>query len=178
MAIKRLLTLRTRPPWYHSYPRPLPFTARGSSQRVQDEILHTTSLSRSIVPTRRLTPLSTVPLQLHVVRSSLVESLRSLFLGASVALTLVFGYIYITDTRASIHTFAPRVLQLLYEDAEDAHEVGNAWLRGLYTIGLHPRERDTVPEDQIDLTVKVSLIALRRLHIYVIRGRALLAEDR
>ena len=73
------------------------------------------------------------------------------------------SYIYITDTRASIHRLTPSILTWLYDDAEDAHEAGNAWLRNLYRFGLYPRERaasahglshgDGFGEERVDLSI-------------------------
>ncbi|KAK4099256.1 FMN-linked oxidoreductase [Parathielavia hyrcaniae] len=51
-------------------------------------------------------------------------------------------YYYTTDTRASLHQWlVPRVLRVLFPDAEDAHHAGTAALKALYSLGLHPRER-------------------------------------
>jgi dihydroorotate dehydrogenase len=63
---------------------------------------------------------------------------------------LSLGYIYLTDTRASVHRFvAPRLLRLLCPDAEDAHRVGTNVLKELYTLGLHPRERGMADADLV-----------------------------
>lgn len=57
---------------------------------------------------------------------------------------MVFSYLYVTDTRASIHTWlVPRLIRVLYPDAEDAHEAGTRALRILYSAGLNPRERNS-----------------------------------
>ncbi|KAL4931314.1 dihydroorotate dehydrogenase 2 [Aspergillus undulatus] len=70
------------------------------------------------------------------------RGLRRTVLGTSLALTLLVGYLYGTDTRASVHRYGvvPLIRQL-YSDAEDAHHVGVDALRTLYRYGLHPRER-------------------------------------
>ncbi|KAK1755435.1 hypothetical protein QBC47DRAFT_422696 [Echria macrotheca] len=60
-----------------------------------------------------------------------------------VALSLFAAYYIATDTRAStIHQYIiPRLIRLIYPDAEDAHHAGTAALKTLYAFGLHPRER-------------------------------------
>lgn len=73
---------------------------------------------------------------------SVVTRLKNLLFGTSIVLGLVFGHLYITDTRSGIHRwlFVPS-LRMLYDDAEDAHEAGTNILRALHDFGLHPRER-------------------------------------
>lgn len=80
--------------------------------------------------------------------SSLVIRLKNFFLGTTISLALLFGYLYITDVRAGIHQWAVvPSLRWIYDDAEEAHEVGTASLKGLYKWGLHPRERGNVPQN-------------------------------
>ncbi|KAF4766758.1 hypothetical protein N7455_005303 [Penicillium solitum] len=68
--------------------------------------------------------------------------------GASLALTLLVGYIYGTDTRASIHRYGVvPLIRLLWPDAEDAHHIGVENLKMLYKYGLHPRERGEPDRD-------------------------------
>ncbi|KAJ5171313.1 Aldolase-type TIM barrel [Penicillium coprophilum] len=68
--------------------------------------------------------------------------------GASLALTLLVGYIYGTDTRASIHRYGiVPLIRLLWPDAEDAHHTGVENLKMLYKYGLHPRERGDPDSD-------------------------------
>lgn len=68
--------------------------------------------------------------------------------GASLALTLLVGYIYGTDTRASIHRYGiVPLIRLLWPDAEDAHHTGVENLKMLYQYGLHPRERGEPDRD-------------------------------
>lgn len=70
------------------------------------------------------------------------SGLRRAALGTSLAVTLFAGYIYLTDTRASIHRYGVvPLIRLIYPDAEDAHHAGVKALRRLYDLGLHPRER-------------------------------------
>ncbi|KAL9073762.1 MAG: hypothetical protein Q9157_004627 [Trypethelium eluteriae] len=87
--------------------------------------------------------------------TNLVTRLRFFFYGTSLVLFTYLGYIYITDTRAAIHTYLIiPALRFLYPDPEDAHEVGNAALKALYTWGLHPRERGQ-PDVTGDLQTEV-----------------------
>ncbi|CAI7567328.1 unnamed protein product [Penicillium glandicola] len=68
--------------------------------------------------------------------------------GTSLALTLLVGYIYGTDTRASIHRYGVvPLIRLLWPDAEDAHHIGVENLKMLYQYGLHPRERGDPDRD-------------------------------
>lgn len=69
-------------------------------------------------------------------------------LGTSLALGLAVGYVYGTDTRASVHRYGlVPLIQLLYPDAEDAHHTGVDKLKQLYRFGLHPRERGSPDGD-------------------------------
>jgi dihydroorotate dehydrogenase len=78
--------------------------------------------------------------------------------GTSLALTLLVGYIYGTDTRASIHRYGmvPLIRQL-YPDAEDAHHMGVDMLKMLYPYGLHPRERGNPDSDGALATEVINL---------------------
>lgn len=68
--------------------------------------------------------------------------------GTSLAVVLLVGYIYGTDTRASIHRYGVvPLMRLLYPDAEEAHHVGVDNLKKLYEFGLHPRERGDPDRD-------------------------------
>ncbi|KAL4807090.1 hypothetical protein BDV18DRAFT_136857 [Aspergillus unguis] len=70
------------------------------------------------------------------------RGLRRTLLGTSLALTLLVGYVYGTDTRASVHRYGVvPLIRALYPDAEDAHHIGVDALRTLYQYGMHPRER-------------------------------------
>lgn len=83
---------------------------------------------------------------------------RRIFLGTSLALTLLVGYVYGTDTRASVHRYGVvPLLRLLYPDAEDAHHLGVDTLKTLYQFGLHPRERGN-PDGDGALTTEVGLV--------------------
>jgi dihydroorotate dehydrogenase len=70
-------------------------------------------------------------------------------------LALGFGYLYITDTRASFHQWlVVPALRMIYSDAEEAHHAGTAVLKGLYSFGLNPRERGN-PDGAGDLHVEI-----------------------
>ncbi|KAK4148555.1 hypothetical protein C8A00DRAFT_47612 [Chaetomidium leptoderma] len=67
---------------------------------------------------------------------------RNIFVTTILAATATLTYYYATDTRASIHQWlVPRLIRVLFPDAEDAHHAGTAALKALYPLGLHPRER-------------------------------------
>ncbi|KAL2826044.1 hypothetical protein BJY01DRAFT_229933 [Aspergillus pseudoustus] len=76
------------------------------------------------------------------------RGLRRTVLGTSLALTLLVGYVYGTDTRASIHRYGVvPLIRTIYPDAEDAHHSGVDALKLLYKYGLHPRERGDQDRD-------------------------------
>lgn len=80
---------------------------------------------------------------------------KNLLLGTSILAVLGFGYLYITDTRATFHQWlVPRVLRTAFPDAEEAHKISNKTLKALYSVGLHPRERGS-PDKNGDLRVEV-----------------------
>lgn len=82
--------------------------------------------------------------------------MKNLFLGSAIVVSLAFGYLYITDTRAGIHQWVVvPSLRWLYHDAEEAHEAGTKALKGLYSFGIHPRERGN-PDGAKDLEIEVS----------------------
>ncbi|KAK4448313.1 mitochondrial Dihydroorotate dehydrogenase [Podospora aff. communis PSN243] len=69
-------------------------------------------------------------------------SFKTIAISASLGLSAFVAYYYATDTRASIHQWAiPRLIRVLFPDAEDAHHAGTAAFKALYPLGLHPRER-------------------------------------
>lgn len=87
---------------------------------------------------------------------SVMTRIKNILLGTSVGLFLWFGYLYVTDVRAGIHQWAVvPSLRWFYDDAEEAHEAGTEWLKGLYAWGLHPRERGGL-DSKGDLSVEVS----------------------
>ena len=81
--------------------------------------------------------------------------MKNLVLGSTIVLGLSFTYLYVTDTRAGIHQWLiVPILRWSVPDAEDAHKAGNKALKGLFTFGLHPRERGN-PDANGDLRVEV-----------------------
>ncbi|KAL8702322.1 MAG: hypothetical protein Q9201_004470, partial [Fulgogasparrea decipioides] len=101
------------------------------------------------------TAASTTPQAASRDARSLLTRFKNLFLGTTISLTLILGYYYVTDTRASIHEWLIiPCLRYFYPDAEDAHEIGNRTLKTLYSFGLHPRERGN-PDAKGDLAVEV-----------------------
>lgn len=74
--------------------------------------------------------------------------MKNLFYGTSIALFLVLGYYYVTDTRAGVHQWVVvPSLRWLYDDAEDAHEAGTRAMKALYEFGIYPRERGNPDKD-------------------------------
>ncbi|KAH8900125.1 FMN-linked oxidoreductase [Thozetella sp. PMI_491] len=91
--------------------------------------------------------------------SLFLARLKTVLFGTSIAATLYVGYLYATDTRASVHRFVvPPLLRLIYPDAEDAHHAGTKALRSLYPLNLHPRERPgRANEESLDSNLSVSV---------------------
>ena len=80
---------------------------------------------------------------------------KNLVYGTALTLTLAFGYLYLTDTRSSIHEWlVVPALRYIYPDGEDAHHAGTKIVKALYSFGLHPRERGN-PDAAGDLEVEV-----------------------
>ncbi|KAF2242896.1 FMN-linked oxidoreductase [Trematosphaeria pertusa] len=80
---------------------------------------------------------------------------KNLIYGTALTLALSFGYLYITDTRASVHEWlVVPALRQIYPDGEDAHHAGTRIMKALYSFGLHPRERGN-PDAAGDLEVEV-----------------------
>ncbi|EME43721.1 hypothetical protein DOTSEDRAFT_71541 [Dothistroma septosporum NZE10] len=76
--------------------------------------------------------------------------------GTGLVLLLGFGFLYVTDTRASIHQYlAVPFVRLVHSDAEEAHHAGIRYIKGLYDFGLHPRERGNKDQELGDLKVEV-----------------------
>jgi dihydroorotate dehydrogenase len=71
-----------------------------------------------------------------------------LLLGSTVVLFTSLGYVYVTDTRASIHRYVfPPIIRAVFPDAEDAHHSTIAALKELYSLGVYPRERGGADSD-------------------------------
>ncbi|KAK9799932.1 hypothetical protein AB5N19_10460 [Seiridium cardinale] len=68
--------------------------------------------------------------------------LKTILITTTIGAGGYIAYIYGTDTRASLHQWlVPRVLRLIYSDAEEAHNVAVSSMKTLYSLNLHPRER-------------------------------------
>lgn len=80
---------------------------------------------------------------------------KNLIFGTVLTLGLSFGYLYVTDTRASIHEWLlVPALRQIYPDGEDAHHAGTAMLKALHSFGMNPRERGA-GDSAGDLAVEV-----------------------
>jgi dihydroorotate dehydrogenase len=87
--------------------------------------------------------------------ASPVTPLSNIFYGTALILGGGLLYLYVTDTRASIHRWlVVPALRALYGDAEEAHHAGNSALKFLWQFGLYPRERGN-PDKVGDLQVEV-----------------------
>jgi dihydroorotate dehydrogenase len=76
--------------------------------------------------------------------------------GAGLVVFLSFGFLYVTDTRASIHQWlVVPALRLIHADPEEAHHAGARYVKALYDFGLHPRERGNEDQKLGDLKVEV-----------------------
>lgn len=76
--------------------------------------------------------------------------------GTGLVLLFGFGYLYITDTRASIHQYlVVPFVRLVHSDAEEAHHAGVRYIKGLFDFNLHPRERGELDQKLGDLKVEV-----------------------
>ncbi|KAA6414421.1 MAG: FMN-linked oxidoreductase [Lasallia pustulata] len=155
MITKGQLALRSVPLMHLSIP----------SQCANNRSLHHLHkpLSRTRIPTTCRTPLgpsntlrfASTSQRVATDAKSLGTRLKNLFLGSALGLFLVFGYYYVTDTRAGIHQWVVvPSLRWIYDDAEEAHEAGTKALKSLYEFGLHPRERgngDAVGDLQVEV---------------------------
>lgn len=105
------------------------------------------------------TPRSTPSSRRHASTAALnapSSRLRNFLYGSSLILLSAFGYLYITDTRASIHQWlVVPSLRLLHSDPEEAHHAGIRYIKALYDFNLHPRERSRADAALGDLTVEV-----------------------
>jgi dihydroorotate dehydrogenase len=87
--------------------------------------------------------------------STVGSKIVNFFYGTTLVLGLGIIYVYVTDTRSSVHKWVViPILRQAYPDPEDAHYVGNKALRALWDFGLHPRERGD-PDAVQDLAVEV-----------------------
>ncbi|RDL38892.1 FMN-linked oxidoreductase [Venustampulla echinocandica] len=119
------------------------------------------SQSRPIAPRisiRSARPASTSTSTTAGDAGSAGRRLKNALYGTSLSLFAVFTYLYITDTRASVHQWlvVPAV-RWVYPDAEDAHHAGTKALKALYSFGVHPRERDSKARDAKDVDLGITV---------------------
>ncbi|KAI5862022.1 FMN-linked oxidoreductase [Durotheca rogersii] len=89
-----------------------------------------------------------------------VPGLKPFLYASSIAVTGYVVYIYATDTRAFIHRYVvPPLLRFLYPDAEEAHNAAVSSMKGLYSLGLHPRERPSAIGPDLSISVFGSQLA-------------------
>lgn len=94
-------------------------------------------------------------------RGSGSKRFKRVVFGTSAALVFFTGFVYVSDTRASIHKYVlVPIIRFLYPDAEDAHHAGVDTLKNLYKYGLHPRER-AGPDGDGSLTTEVNIYSIR-----------------
>jgi len=80
---------------------------------------------------------------------------KNIVYGTILALGGTFGYLYATDTRASIHEWlVVPALRQIYPDGEEAHHAGTRMLKVLHSFGMNPRERG-IADMKGDLAVEV-----------------------
>ncbi|KAK1972309.1 FMN-linked oxidoreductase [Colletotrichum sublineola] len=83
------------------------------------------------------------------------SSLKVGLYGLALAGSLYVSYLYVTDTRASIHRLSPLMIRFIWSDAEDAHHAGTSMMKTLYDLGLHIRERDRTLAEHPALATEV-----------------------
>lgn len=128
-------------------PRPLRFTSRPPLFRTKPTQASRYASDTPSPPQAAPTPAPKRP------------RIKGKLIGTTLALTLVVGYVYATDTRASIHRYGVvPLIRWLYPDAEDAHHVGVDALSALYRLGLNPRERGNPDGDGMLQTEVASLL--------------------
>ncbi|KAL1800696.1 hypothetical protein ACET3X_001038 [Alternaria dauci] len=123
--------------------------------RVRPSIARCRPLHRPLQhPTRRATTATTATEAATNVRSAGTRT-KNLVYGTLLALGGTFGYLYVTDTRASIHEWlVVPALRQIYPDGEEAHHAGTHMLKVLHSFGLNPRERGEA-DSRGDLAVEV-----------------------
>ena len=83
------------------------------------------------------------------------SQIRKILIASTIRLGAGLGYLYITDTRTSVHRWlVPPLVRAIWPNAEDAHKGGVGLMKDLYRLGLHPRERGC-PDDAQDLETEV-----------------------
>jgi dihydroorotate dehydrogenase len=94
------------------------------------------------LPRRHASTATAIASQIATDGRSAGTRTKNLILGTVLTLGLSFGYLYVTDTRASIHEWLiVPALRQIYPDGEDAHHAGTRMLKALHSFGLNPRER-------------------------------------
>ncbi|KAF2746265.1 FMN-linked oxidoreductase [Sporormia fimetaria CBS 119925] len=115
----------------------------------------TLALPRTVTPFRATVRHTSTATDTATTTESTGTRAKNFIYGTLITLGLGCGYLYITDTRATIHDWlvVPGLRQI-YPDGEDAHHAGTAILKALYKFGLHPRERGS-PDAAGDLEVEI-----------------------
>lgn len=129
-----------------------------SQWRTAERQLHRSALQlpKARRPTGTHTSHTPIGRRYQSTSTSAGSSIRNWVYGTVAVLTVGFGYLYITDTRASIHQwFVVPTLRLLHSDPEEAHHAGIRYIKGLYDFNLHPRERGNHDQERGDLKVEV-----------------------
>lgn len=86
--------------------------------------------------------------------SLLLARAKAVLYGTAISASLYVLYLYATDTRASFHRWLiPPLLRLAFPDAEDAHHASTTTLKTLYTLNLHPREREREPSADLSVSI-------------------------
>ncbi|KAJ0306810.1 hypothetical protein COL516b_004605 [Colletotrichum fioriniae] len=83
------------------------------------------------------------------------SGLKTGLYSVALAGSLYVSYLYVTDTRASIHALSPMLMRFAWSDAEDAHHAGTGMMKTLYDLGLHIRERDRTLAEHPALATEV-----------------------
>jgi dihydroorotate dehydrogenase len=97
---------------------------------------------RRSLPRRHASTGTAIASQIATDTRSAGTRTKNFILGTVLTLSLSFGYLYVTDTRASIHEWLiVPALRQIYPDGEDAHHAGTRMLKALHSFGLNPRER-------------------------------------
>ncbi|KAK5047363.1 hypothetical protein LTR84_006886 [Exophiala bonariae] len=129
-------------------------TLRGLLFRASNPRLRLAS-SPSFHQPRLVRPLLRRPVSTNQQAQPVTSRIVNFFYGATLVLGLGIAYVYVTDTRASVHRYVViPALRLIYRDPEEAHHAGNHILKSLWDFGIHPRERGD-PDSKKDLETEV-----------------------
>lgn len=106
-------------------------------------------------PSQPFQPIRRRPVSTSQQTQPVTSRFVNFFYGATLVLGLGIIYVYVTDTRASVHRYVViPALRLVYRDPEEAHHAGNHVLKSLWDFGIHPRERGD-PDSKKDLETEV-----------------------